>query len=295
MTQTIVANLWFEQDVEESVARYVAIFDPVAPGGAELTSTTRYPTDGLPDFQEQLAGQALTVDFRLGDTAFTAINGGPAFRPNAAISFSVALRDRAAVDQVWAALAEGGSTLMDLGEYPFNPYYGWVEDRNGFSWQVALAAPDAEPRPFVVPSLLFSGERVGRAAAALQHYVDVLGGEVGVQAPYPEPTGPAAAGDLMYGDALVGGSRVAAMDSGVEMDAPFTEAVSLMVACDGQDELDRVWAGLSRVPEAEQCGWCRDKFGVSWQVVPANLGELMQRPDAYPKLMQMGRIVIDEF
>ncbi|GAA1725453.1 VOC family protein [Aeromicrobium alkaliterrae] len=295
MSQTITPNLWFERDIEESISSYVALFDPVAPGGAEVTATSRYPTEGLLDFQEPMSGSVLTMDFRLGDTAFTAINGGPAFRPNASISFGVALAERADVDQVWAALSDGGHVLMDLGEYPFNPYYGWVEDRNGFSWQLSLAAADAGPRPFVVPSLLFAGDAVGQAGAALRHYVDVLGGEVGVQAPYPEPSGPAAAGDLMYADALLGDSLVSAMDSGVEMDAPFTEAVSFSVSCHGQEELDRVWAGLSRVPEAEQCGWCRDEFGVSWQVVPANLGELMQRPDAYAKLMAMHKIVIADF
>lgn len=293
MAQTITPNLWFGSDVSEAIDRYVAIFDPLVPGGARVTGTTHYPTEGLLDFQESSAGQVLTVDFVLGDTAFTAINGGPAFTPNASISFFVRLPDRGAVTALWDALSEGGSALMELGSYPFNDHYGWVQDRHGFSWQVALAG--REPGPVVVPSLLFTGDGVGRAETALRRYVDVLGGEVGTLAPYPEPSGPASAGDLMYGDARVGTSALAAMDSGVDMDAPFGPAISFLVACDGQEELDRVWAELSRVPEAEQCGWCTDEFGVSWQVVPANLGELMQRPGSYAALMQMHKIVIADF
>ncbi len=293
MAQTITPNLWFGSGMSEAIDRYVAIFDPHVPGGARVTSTTHYPTEGLLDFQESQAGEVLTIDFVLGDLAFTAINGGPAFTPNPSISFFVTVPGRDAVTDLWEGLSDGGSALMELGSYPFNDLYGWVQDRHGFSWQIALAGD--EPGPAVVPSLLFSGAGVGRAESALRRYVDVLGGEVGTLAPYPGPSGPAAAGDLMYGDARVGESRVVAMDSGVEMDAPFGVAVSFLVACDGQEELDRVWGELSRVPEAEQCGWCTDEFGVSWQVVPSNLGELMQRPNAYAALMQMHKIVIADF
>ena len=292
MAQTITPSLWFAGDVSEVVERYVAIFDPLVPGGARVTRTSHYPSEGLLDFQKANSGAVLTVDFVLADTAFTAINGGPAFTPNASTSFFVRLPDRASVTALWESLSDGGSALMELGSYPFNDHYGWVQDRNGVSWQVALAGN--EPGPVIVPSLLFSGEAVGQAEAALRRYVDVLGGEIGTLAPYPEPTGPAAAGDLMYGDARLGESLLAAMDSGAPMDVPFGPGVSFLVACDGQAELDRVWAGLSRVPEAEQCGWCTDEFGVSWQVVPSNLDELLQHPGAYEALMHMRKIVIAE-
>ncbi len=292
MAQTITPSLWFSDDINEVIERYVAIFDPHLPGGARVTRTSHYPSEGLLDFQKANAGKVLTIDFVLGDMAFTAINGGPAFTPNASISFFVRLSDRGSVTALWESLSDGGSVLMELGSYPFNDHYGWVEDRNGVSWQLALAGED--PGPVIVPSLLFNGQAVGHAEAALRRYVDVLGGEIGTLAPYPEPTGPAAAGDLMYGDARLGESLLAAMDSGAPMDVPFGPGVSFIVACDGQAELDRVWAGLSRVPQAEQCGWCTDEFGVSWQVVPSNLDELMERPGAYEALMHMRKIVIAE-
>jgi predicted 3-demethylubiquinone-9 3-methyltransferase (glyoxalase superfamily) len=84
------------------------------------------------------------------------------------------------------------------------------------------------------------------------------------------------------------------MDAATEQSSSFTEGVSLMVSCTGQDEIDWFWERLSRVPEAEACGWCKDQFGVSWQIVPENMDELMRRPQAYQRLLGMKRIVIAE-
>jgi len=75
----------------------------------------------------------------------------------------------------------------------------------------------------------------------------------------------------------------------------FTEAVSFAVTCKDQDEIDYYWEKLSHVPEAEQCGWCKDQFGLSWQIVPENMEELMRRPGAYAKMMQMHKLVIADF
>jgi predicted 3-demethylubiquinone-9 3-methyltransferase (glyoxalase superfamily) len=75
----------------------------------------------------------------------------------------------------------------------------------------------------------------------------------------------------------------------------FTEAVSFAVECDDQEEIDYFWSKLSAVPEAEQCGWCKDQYGLSWQIVPKNMQELMQRPGAYEHMMQMKKLVIADF
>lgn len=75
----------------------------------------------------------------------------------------------------------------------------------------------------------------------------------------------------------------------------FSEAVSFSISCKDQAEIDEYWAKLSAYPENEQCGWCKDKFGLSWQIVPENMGELMKRPGAYAKMMQMKKLVIADF
>lgn len=99
----------------------------------------------------------------------------------------------------------------------------------------------------------------------------------------------------MFSDFALGGQWLIAMDSGVEQDFTFTEGVSLSVACKDQAEIDRLWTELSRVPESEVCGWCKDEFGVSWQIVPESMPELMTRPRAYETLMTMKKIEIDKF
>jgi predicted 3-demethylubiquinone-9 3-methyltransferase (glyoxalase superfamily) len=135
-----------------------------------------------------------------------------------------------------------------------------------------------------------------RAEEALQHYAQVFpNSRLGQLARYPEQTGPAVAGALMYGDVELGGSWLAAMDSAVPQDVTFTPAVSFMVPCDSQAEIDELWSGLSEVPEAEACGWCQDRFGVSWQITPADVEELLKRPGAYQHMLTMKKLVIDEF
>lgn len=89
------------------------------------------------------------------------------------------------------------------------------------------------------------------------------------------------------------GMRFTAINAGPEF--KFNEAISFSIACQDQTEIDYFWEKLSAVPEAEQCGWCKDKYGLSWQVVPANIAELMQRPNAYTHLMQMHKLEIDKF
>jgi predicted 3-demethylubiquinone-9 3-methyltransferase (glyoxalase superfamily) len=75
-------------------------------------------------------------------------------------------------------------------------------------------------------------------------------------------------------------------------DFKFNEAVSFSIACKDQAEIDYYWEKLSKVPESEQCGWCKDQYGLSWQVVPANMDKLMDKPTAFANLMEMHKIVI---
>ncbi len=89
------------------------------------------------------------------------------------------------------------------------------------------------------------------------------------------------------------GMRFVGINAGPEF--KFSEAISFSIDCEDQAEIDYYWEKLSKVPEAEQCGWCKDQFGLSWQIVPKNMGELMQAPDAYAKMMQMKKLVIADF
>src|SRR5690606_18969399 len=178
----------------------------------------------------------------------------------------------------WAKLSEGGKVMMPLQEYPFSKYYGWVEDRFGVSWQLILTNPEGEPRPFILPSLLYVSENCDQAEAAVDHYLSVFPeSKRGTLARYPAGMEPNREGGIMFSDFTLNGQWFTAMDGSSKMHAfNFTEATSFMIICDTQEEIDYYWEKLSAVPESEQCGWLKDKFGVSWQVVPARMEEMMR-------------------
>lgn len=94
-------------------------------------------------------------------------------------------------------------------------------------------------------------------------------------------------------DFELSGNHFTAINAGPEF--KFNESVSFSIACEDQKEIDYYWEKLSKVPESEQCGWCKDQYGLSWQVVPKNMAELMKRPAAFANLMKMKKLVINDF
>lgn len=295
--QKIIPNLWFDHTAAEAVRFYTEAFPDAA-----VIDTKYYPHEGLLDFQEELAGQELMIEFTVAGYRLIAINAGPEFTPTPSLSLMVNFdpsRDpeaREHLDELWNALSDGGQALMPLQSYDFSPHYGWIQDRYGISWQLILTNPDGEPRPMIVPNLLFGDGVQNRAAEAAAYYLETFpGSRNGTDVRYQEQVGPAAPGSVMFSDIELFGQWFALMDSAVEQDFTFNNAVSLMVECDDQAEIDRYWAALSAVPEAEQCGWCTDKFGVSWQIIPVNMGELMATPNAFPTMLAMRKIDIAGF
>jgi len=300
MSQKIVPNIWCTRNADEAGAFYASVFD-----GATSTVTASYPDDA-PDWQAEFAGRTLTVEVRIDDYRVVLINAGDEFHPNPSISFMLNFDPlafdgdtdtaRARLDEVWQELSNGGRVLMPLDAYPFSSHYGWVEDRFGVSWQLMLTDPAGEPRPFVIPQLMFAERVEGKARVAADFYASLFDDSgVGFIAEYPQETGPAAVGDVMFGEFQLAGQWFAMMDSAVEQDFSFTCGISLEVRCEDQAEIDRLWAALSAVPESEQCGWLADQYGVCWQIVPRNMDELMERPGAYETLLGQKKIVIDEY
>ena len=268
--QKIVPCLWYDGDGETAARRYAELIP-----GSEVRTVTHYPDAG-----EGLHGQkprsVMTVTVRLGDTEVMMLNGGPQFRFTAASSLFVILEDRAAVDRLWQGLADGGTVMMPLDRYDWSERYGWVADRWGLNWQVGLGRHSDVGRT-VTPSLLFGGGAAGKAQAAIDHYVSVFGATLdGVL--HHDGSGKDAAGTIAHAQFRIDGQAVMAMDS-AEADAAFNEAVSLMVTCEDQAEIDRLASALSAVPAAEQCGWVKDRFGVSWQIVPRALWGMMASGD----------------
>ena len=149
----------------------------------------------------------------------------------------------------------------------------------------------------IVPNLWFDGN----AGEAVDYYVSVFpDGKILGGSTYPDSTNEGLAdfqqelaGKALTVDFEIMGTRFTAINAGPEF--KFNEAVSFVVPCKDQDEIDYYWERLSAVPESEQCGWCKDKYGLSWQIVPENMEELMQKPDGFKTLMNQHKIVIAEY
>ena len=224
------------------------------------------------------------------------INGDDTFAPNPSIScllnfdpllFGGEDAARAYLDELYSRLSTGG-VLMELGEYPFSKRYAWVRDQFGFTWQLMLTDPAGAPRPFVVPSFLFGGTSHGGAQAATQAWIDLFeDSRRGALQHHGEESGP---GTVLFTDFTLLGTWFAAMDGGDFHEFTFTPGVSVSVFCRDQAEIDRYWAGLSADPEAERCGWCVDRWGVSWQVVPHDIGALMADETTRDRILAMGKI-----
>ncbi len=265
--QKIVPHLWFDKEAREAATFYCDIFPA---SGISNTNTLH----GTP------SGDVDVVSFTLRDYDFMAISAGPPFKFNPSVSFIVSLAadDRSAreLETIWYRLAEGGKVLMPLDNYPFSKRYGWIQDKYGLSWQLMLSEVSAGEVPSIIPSLLFTGELCGKAEAASEYYLSIFrDAQRGMLARYPQGMEPDKEGTVMYTDFNLEKQRFAAMDSARGHDFSFNEAISFMVYCDSQAEIDYYWQ-LSAVPEAEQCGWLKDSYGLSWQIVPRSMTAMLQ-------------------
>lgn len=279
--QAIAPCLWFDDEAEEAARFYTDLLPD-----SRVVSVSRYPKSfDTPGGKPR--GSVLTVEFEIAGTPFTALNGGPAFEKNPSVSFFLNFdpsRDpkaREKLDATWERLAEGGTPLMPLDKYPFSERYGWIQDRFGVSWQLILSDPSGEERPFVVPCLLFTGEKAGRAEEAIRFYTSVFpDSKQGLVARYGPDQEHDKEGTIMYADFTLGAQWFAAMDSALAHGFGFNEGISLQVPCRDQEEVDRYWQRLTEGGEEGPCGWLKDRFGVSWQVVPIRFMEMIEEGEA---------------
>ncbi len=292
--QRIVPNVWCQGNAQEAGSFYADVFPQ-----ATMEVVAFYPTEDLPDFQREFAGQPLVIDVTVGGYRIRLINAGGEFRPTPALSFILNIdagdtdgsmdEARGRITTLWESLSEGGEVRMPLERYPHSELYGWVEDRFGVNWQLMLADPGSGQRPAVIPQFLFTGASA-KAQAAIDLYSGVFE-DAGVEMIVPQPED---AGGLLYAEFTLVGQLFSAMDGGAGHDFTFSPGLSLEVSCVDQQEIDTLWEALSAVPEAEQCGWLVDRFSVSWQIVPQNMGELLGHPGAYQRMLNMKKIIIAE-
>lgn len=258
----ITPHLWFDKQAVEAAELYV------------YTLPNSKVTD-VSVIKDTPSGDCDIVSFELCGQPFQAISAGPLFDFTPAISFLVRCATTDEVDAVWSKLSEGGEALMALDSYPFSDRYGWTSDRYGLSWQV-MHDTTGDIDQVIVPTLMFVGDVCGKAEEAANNYTSVFpDSKVDHIQRYGEGEEPEEAGTVRHLYMSLDGYKLAAMDSAQEHRFTFNEAISLMVGCDDQSEIDHYWDALSAVPEAEQCGWLKDRFGVSWQIVPRSLDRLL--------------------
>ncbi len=266
MDQKIVPHLWFDGQAREAAEFYTGL----------LPDSYIVRTGVIRDTP---SGDVEAVDFVLAGQPFEAISAGPNFMFTPTISLMVTCDSADEVDRLWAALSQGGQVMMEVGAYPFSPRYGWVADRYGLSWQL-IWQPEARTSQKINISLLFSGEVNGKAEEAARFYAGAFpGGTVDLVSRYAPGEAQAAEAKANYVGFTLMGQSFVAMDNSFDTDDAFNEALSLIVYCDTQDEVDEYWAKLSHVPEAEMCGWVKDRYGISWQIVPRVMGRLMTSGD----------------
>ncbi len=268
--ERIVPNLWYNKEAKEAVQFYVNIFDD-----ARILDTTII--EGTP------SGDAEMLSFQLEGQLFNAISGGPFFKLNPSISLNVACGTAGEVDKKYAALSQGGTDLMPLGEYPFSKRYAWIQDQYGLSWQLMFTEEGSNSQlagqkinQKITPSLLFSNGVTGKTEEALLFYTRIfMGSTVNLISHYAKGEASLPEAKINYASFTINGMNFAAMDNGYPAEFNFNEAFSLMVYCDTQEQIDYYWNALSADPNAEQCGWLKDKFGVSWQITPTILDDIM--------------------
>ena len=273
--QKITPHLWFDKEAKEAAEFYTSFL----PDSKVTNITTLHDTP---------SGDCDVVSFELAGQPFMAISAGPLFKFNPSVSFHVKCKTKEEVDAIWEKLSSGGKVLMPLDAYPFSERYGWIEDKYGLSWQVIYAGNN-EIQQTITPVLMFVGTVCGKTEEAVTFYTSVFhNANTFFLTRYGKGEEPDKQGTVQYVAFTLEGMEFGAMDSARDHHFAFNEAISFLVPCDTQAEIDYYWEKLSADPQAEQCGWLKDKFGLSWQIWPTAIGEMMKNgtPEQIDRITQ---------
>jgi predicted 3-demethylubiquinone-9 3-methyltransferase (glyoxalase superfamily) len=262
MNNNIYPCLWFDGKAKEAADFYCSVF-----------SNSRVTTD-----------TPMVVLFEIEGKQLMGLNGGPMFTINPSISLFVTCDTEEEIDAIYNKLFDGGSAIMPLDKYPWSDKYAWVVDKFGMTWQLMLGKlPEGAQK--IVVSFLFAGEQYGKAQEAMKHYTSIFPNanifhletyKAGEEQPE---------GNLKFGHFALDNEMFAAMDGIGDHNFKFTEGVSLVAACETQEEIDNYWNKLTEGGAESRCGWLKDKFGVSWQIVPKVLGSLTKDPAKAQRVM----------
>lgn len=284
--QKLIPFLWFDKEARQAAEFYQNCF-----GDVDITSS--YTISDTP------SGEVEVISLKIFDFEFQFMSAGPEFKLNPSVSYHIACTSPEEVDTIWDKLSVGGKVLMELGSYPFSPRYGWVEDKFGVSWQI-ICVTDKKGKQRVTPVLMFVGENCGKAEEAVNFYSSIFkNSSVEPFYRYTDNQAPDKAGSVKYVSFVLENITFGAMDSALDHKFAFNEATSFLINCQDQKELDYYWYALSADITAEQCGWLKDKYGLSWQVAPYDIEKYMngskeQLAKLYKVLFEMKKLDIAE-
>ncbi len=283
--------LWFDSNAEEALKFYASVFEDAKLGPIVYYAEAGQEIHGRPKVS------VLTVQLTIDDQELMGLNGGPLFMMNPSISFYVTCKSQKEIDNLYKTLSDGGSILMELNTSPFSEKYAWINDKYNVSWQLNLTDKTLQK---VSPCLMFTGEQKGRAEEAIKFYTAIFkNSSVDYLVKYEEKE--SGAGMVKHAAFKLDGQQFIAMDSAVAHAFNFTPGTSFVIDCKTQDEVDEMWKKLQAdggLPS--QCGWLTDKFGVSWQVVPTIVEQMMtdgdkaKREKVFAAITEMQKLDIAE-
>ena len=279
MKHNIHPYLWYDGNAKTAAEFYCSLFP-----NSKITTDT-----------------PLVVNFNLDGQKFMGLNGGPTFKPNPSISFFVISESNDEINELYKQLSEGGMVMMPLDKYDWSEQYAFIQDRFGLSWQI-MKGKYSDVNQKITPCFLFTDERFGKAEESVKFYTGIFpGSSVSGILLYQENEGAQVKGKVKHSQYIIDDKVFMAMDGAGEHKFGFNEAVSFVVECSNQEEVDYYWDKLTADGGQESmCAWLKDKFGVSWQIVPAKLGELIGSPDkekagrAMQAMLKMKKIIITD-
>jgi predicted 3-demethylubiquinone-9 3-methyltransferase (glyoxalase superfamily) len=262
MKKAIYPCLWFDGKAREAAEFYCSVFND-----------TVIKSDNQLVVMVEASGQR-----------FMLLNGGPEFTLNPSVSFYVLCETEDELDAYWKKLIDGGTPFMPLGKYDWSKKYGWVQDRFGISWQLTLGQTEDVGQKFTA-SLMFTEKHCGKAEEAVNFYTSVFedSGILGIYKYSKDDKD--VEGSVKHSQFKLRNKVFMAMDSSSMHHFTFNEAISFVVECETQKEIDFFWNKLTEGGEESQCGWLKDKYGVSWQIIPTILNKLMSDPAKSQKVI----------
>ena len=246
-------------------------FDGKAKAAAEFYSSI------FPDSKIVSTNPIVTM-WELYGQKFMGLDGGPMYQPNPSISFFITCESNEEADMIWNQLSQDAKIMMPLNKYDWSEYYGFLQDKFGVSWQI-YKGKYSDVNQKIVPCFLFTDKMFGKANEAVQFYTSVFtNSKIEGVLFYNENEMPQKE-IVKHSQFILEDNVYMAMDGAGEHHYGFNEATSFVINCDTQEQIDYFWNSFTQNGGTESnCGWCKDKFGVSWQIVPSMLGSLMSDP-----------------